>query len=298
LARDAGCDLLFAPGGSYSGSFRPFVTMSRNMLPFEASEAARFGWSWTRLRLRLLRFAQARTFARADGMIFLTGYARDTVTRAVRCRRSTVVPHGVNPRFLREPSVPRAIDDCSATRPLQLLYVSIIDMYKHQAQVAEAVADLHATGLPLRLDLVGPAYGPALAHLRATLAQVDPRGQCVHYRGAVPYPSLPVLYHQADLFVFASSCENMPNILLEAMAAGLPIACSNRGPMPEVLGDAGTYFDPERPEEIAAAVRALAESPSLRREKAALAYERAQAYSWRRCARETFGFLEGVVSRR
>ena len=50
---------------------------------------------------------------------------------------------------------------------------------------------------------------------------------------------------RAHLFVFASSCENMPNTLVEAMASGLPIACSDRGPMPEILRDGGTYFDPE-----------------------------------------------------
>jgi glycosyltransferase involved in cell wall biosynthesis len=49
----------------------------------------------------------------------------------------------------------------------------------------------------------------------------------------------------------------MPNILLEAMAAGLPIACSNRGPMPEVLGTAGLYFNPENPAEIACAIRTV-----------------------------------------
>ena len=53
-------------------------------------------------------------------------------------------------------------------------------------------------------------------------------------------------YLDADLGLFASSCENMPNILLETMGAGLPIACSNRQPMPEILKNGGEYFDPEK----------------------------------------------------
>jgi glycosyltransferase involved in cell wall biosynthesis len=104
-------------------------------------------------------------------------------------------------------------------------------------------------------------------------------------------------YAQADLGLFASSCENMPNILLETMASGLPIACSRLGPMPEVLGDAGVYFDPEQPEEIACALRELIESPQLRTDLAQASYQRAQQFSWQRCADETFGFLVAVLQR-
>ncbi|MGA2228428.1 MAG: glycosyltransferase, partial [Syntrophobacteraceae bacterium] len=105
------------------------------------------------------------------------------------------------------------------------------------------------------------------------------------------------VYLQADLFVYASSCENMPNILIEAMASSLPIACSNRGPMPEVLGDAGLYFDPESPEQIAGAIRELMTGHEKRSECAARAYEYAKQYSWERCARDTFAFIAGVANR-
>ena len=64
LARDA-CDLLFSPGGLYSGGFRPCVTMSRNMLPFERLERARYGLSPMGLRLLLLRHGQERSFHNA-----------------------------------------------------------------------------------------------------------------------------------------------------------------------------------------------------------------------------------------
>ena len=89
----------------------------------------------------------------------------------------------------------------------------------------------------------------------------------------------------------ASSCENQPIILLETMAAGLPIASSSRGPMPEVLGDAGLYFDPERPEDIASTLRQLICAPELRQILAERSYRRASSYSWKTCAAETFSFL-------
>ena len=67
--------------------------------------------------------------------------------------------------------------------------------------------------------------------------------------------------------------------------------------MPEILGDAGIYFDPERPSEIAAALRTLIESPELRAEKADAAFRRAKGFSWDRCAEETFGFLIRTMKR-
>jgi glycosyltransferase involved in cell wall biosynthesis len=102
---------------------------------------------------------------------------------------------------------------------------------------------------------------------------------------------LPALLSEADIFVFASSCENMPNTLVEGMAGGLPIACSNRGPMPEVLLHGGTYFDPEDAASIAGAIEELVENRNLRASNARRAAERATLFSWERCSTETWRFM-------
>lgn len=299
LAR-ADADLLFSPGGNAPHvAPLPVVTMSRNMLPFEWGELLRYGATWMTLRLLLLRFGQSRTFRRADGVIFLTAYAREAVQRVARaCGRVAVIPHGVEERFRAQPSPQRPLSACSAERPLRLLYISIIDVYKHPWHVAEAVARLRGEGLPLALELVGPAYPPALRRLRRALARLDPAGGFLRYRGAVPFTELHALRDQAEIFVFASSCENMPNILLEAMASGFPIACARRGPMPELLGEGGVYFDPEDPAGIAAAIRQLAEDAELRARCARIGFERAGAFSWQRCAQETLAFVREVADAR
>jgi len=293
LAKQAICDVLFVPGGSDSSGFKPMVTMSQNMLPFEWREMRRYRWHWITLKLLLLRLTQSRTFRKTDGLIFLTKYARDTVLKVVGkdLAKTTIIPHGINPRFFLQPRSQRKAEEFDEAHPCRILYVSIIDVYKHQWHVAEAVAQLKEGGLPVQLDLVGPANPPTLKRFNKVLRRFDPQGKCIHYHGPVPYEKLFNWYHQSDIFVFASSCENMPNILLEAMAAGLPIACSNRGPMPEVLGDAGVYFDPEKPAAIAEAIRKLIEDPILRTQKAEAAFKRAKEFTWERCADKTFGFL-------
>jgi glycosyltransferase involved in cell wall biosynthesis len=162
--------------------------------------------------------------------------------------------------------------------------------------VVEAVARLRKEGYPVALNLVGPSYLPAKKRLMESINKFDVNDEWVKYHGPVPYLDLHHIYKEAHLGVFASSCENLPIILLETMASGLPIACSNRGPMPEVLGDAGVYFDPEQPIEIYRAIKNLINNPQLRLEKSQASFHKAQQYSWDVCALETFSFLEQVVT--
>jgi len=288
-----GVDVLFLPGGSYGGRFHPFVTMSRSLLPFQAAERRRYGLSAMHLKMLLLRGGQASTFRRADGVIFLNDYARDVVLEATGplAARTAIVPHGVHDAFRLAPRRQHPPGYFSPERPFRLLYVSNIEPYKHQWHVVDAVAKLRRKGVPIALALVGHAYPIALPRLRAALAAADPDGHFIRFSGPSAHAELVRLYHEADAFVFASSCENMPNILLEAMAAGLPIACADRGPMPGVLGDGGLYFDPERPSTIAAALKDLFGDPALRATLAERAHARAAAFSWTRCADETFRFL-------
>jgi glycosyltransferase involved in cell wall biosynthesis len=127
------------------------------------------------------------------------------------------------------------------------------------------------------------------------LDDLDPQRQFAEYSGEVSYDALPQQWRNAEVAVFASSCENQPNVLIEAMASSMPIACADRGPMPEVLGDAGLYFDPERADSIAATIATLATDPVKRAALARRASDRARGFSWARCADETFGFLMDIA---
>ena len=296
--REAGCDILFVPGGSYAGNFQPIVAMSQNLLPFEMVEMRRYGWTLFTLKLLLLRLTQSLSFGKADGIIFLTKYARDIVLSVIGKYRgqTCLVPHGFNSRFNQKPKEQHLISNYDNENPYRVLYVSIIDQYKHQWHVVEAIATLRKQGFPITLDLIGPAYSPALRRLNEAIAQWDVDKSWIFYHGLISFDKLHHRYGEADLGLFASSCENMPIILLEMMASGLPIACSNRGPMPELLGAGGVYFNPENSFDIARALLELIESPKLRSNIAQVSHQKAQQYSWLRCADKTFGFL-GLIAR-
>ena len=294
------CDILFAPGGLTGNHSIPTVVMCRNMLPFDLGAARRYGASFMLARLLVLRVLQARTFRRATGMIFLSDYARERVVAQIGQLpgKTALIAHGVAPRFQHEPRRQRRLEEYSLEKPFRLLYVSIVDVYKHQWHVAAAVASLRRSGMPVVLDIVGPAYLPALRRLKASLRELDPTAAFVKYCGAVAHPELHQRYHGADGFVFASTCENMPNILLEAMAAGLPIACSERRPMTDILDAGGLYFDPLRPDSISRAITTMVRDPKKRARLASTAYERAANRTWQRCALNTFQYLNECAGAR
>ncbi len=295
------CDIIFSPGGTLPLRIPiPSVVMSQNLLPFERGEARRFALgSFMRTKMSLLQRSQSSSMKRADGLIFLSKYARDTVLPVLGNIRgmTTIIPHGVEERFFKEPDPARPFSMYTRTNPFKILYVSHIDVYKHQWHVVKAISMLRDEGMPIEVNFVGGAYRPAMKILQKMVAAVDSKGEFVRLGGLRPHDKMHLEYSRADAFVFASSCENMPNILLEAMAAGLPIACSNRGPMPEVIGESAVYFDPEKPREIEQALKTLVEDEQLRSRLAAEANKKAKAYSWQRCADETFAFIARIANK-
>lgn len=285
-----GCDILLNTDAGTVCPFRPSVVMSRDMLSYEKGEMQRFGISLDRLRLIMLRFIQSRSMKRADGVIFLTNYASRVIqgtTGELRCL--SIIPHGVGSAFKQTTS--GGIWAKVSDRQIRCLYVSNASMYKHQWMVVRAIGDLRKRGHNVSLLLAGGGRGQAQRLLDEEMARTDPTGEFVKQIGFVSHSSVPGLFAATDLFIFASSCENMPNTLVEGMASGLPIACSNRGPMPEVLQDGGVYFDPENPNSISLAVEKIVTNEELRVSMSKRAKELSEQYSWARCASETWDFL-------
>ncbi|OBV40306.1 Glycosyltransferase involved in cell wall bisynthesis [Janthinobacterium psychrotolerans] len=292
-ARQAGCDILFATDASTLCNFQPLVVLSQDMLSYEKGVMSYFGYGTARLRLLLILFLQNAAFRRARGVIFLTKYAGKVIQSSCGAlKRVTYVAHGVGENF-------RAIGltrpwPVNPVEPLVCTYVSNTEMYKHQWQVVEAMALLRVRGHNVNLVLVGGGQGQAQALLDAAIRKYDPQQEFVTQVAFVSQAELTDYLAQSNIFIFASSCENQPVTLLEGMAAGLPIACSDRGPMLEVLEDAGTFFDPEKPETIADAVEDLILNEEKRKLLAARAQQIAARYSWSRCASKTFNFISST----
>jgi glycosyltransferase involved in cell wall biosynthesis len=160
--------------------------------------------------------------------------------------------------------------------------------------VALAIQNIKNKGYNISIDFIGGGTGKAQLKFEKTIKTIHENEYLVQHE-FITHSKLPQLIQGKDIFIFASSCENMPNTLIEGMSSGLPIACSNRGPMPEVLQDGGVYFDPENVEEIENAILKIITDPVDRMRISKRALELSNFYSWKRCSRETFEYLIEIV---
>ena len=289
------CSILLNTDAGTFSNFKPCVTMSRDMLSFEPGEIERYDLSPERIRLEMLKIIQARSLRNATGAIFLTRHAFETIQKFTgTIKNYALIPHGVGENFRNSK---KTIDwPTTPKNPIKCIYISPAWRFKHQWQVVKAIADLRKSGLNITLTLVGGGDGKALKYLDKQIAISDPDNLFIKKLDFIEHELLPDLLAESHLSIFASSCENMPNSLVESMAVGLPIACSNRGPMPEILLDGGVYFDPEDSKSISSALKELIENPNLREELSLKAKHYSQNFSWNRCSRETLEFIDKTLS--
>jgi glycosyltransferase involved in cell wall biosynthesis len=288
------CDILLNTDAGTVCRYHPCVVMSRDMLSYEKGEMKRFGFSLARLRLIALKYVQAYSMKNADGVIFLTNYAAEVIQKTTgRIKEMRIIPHGVGLAFKQITSGGNWTK--KSNEVIRCVYVSNASMYKHQWHVIRAIYQLRQKGHNVSILLIGGGCGSAKLLVKKAKSEFDPHNTFVRVTEFINHNDLPTMLSNADLFVFASSCENMPNTLIEAMAGGLPIACSRRGPMPEVLRDGGVYFDPEIPSEIANAIEKIIVDKALRISIAKRAKELADQYSWKKCSNDTFGYIAEIV---
>ncbi|OCB29744.1 glycosyl transferase family 1 [Mycobacterium malmoense] len=102
-------------------------------------------------------------------------------------------------------------------------------------------------------------------------------------------------YRAASAFVFPSKYEGFGLPPLEAMSHGCPVVCSDAGSIPEVVGDAGVYFDPNKPEELRAALERVATTEELQADLRARGYARITAFSWDECAAATARIYREII---
>ncbi|WP_338378879.1 glycosyltransferase family 1 protein [uncultured Flavobacterium sp.] len=294
-AKKENCDVVFAPGSTFLSGFRPFVTLSQNMLPFEINEASRFPNFKDKLRFKILYKLQSYTFRQANGLIFLTNYAKNFITQKINLSNLNVaiIPHGISTDFLNFPKPQKDITGYTLDKPFKLLYVSIVTVYKHQWNVAEAVLKLRNEGYPIHLDLIGPSTPESFYKLNEVIKGNE---DYISYLGSVSHDKISEYYKEADAFVFASTCENMPIILIEAMTAGLPIASSQKQPMPEVLEKGGLYFDALNVESIYICLKELLDNKTIREQISDIAYQKTKDYTWNNCSNSTFQFIKNTAN--
>jgi glycosyltransferase involved in cell wall biosynthesis len=287
-------DCIYSPFGNYTGKLKPYVTMSRNMLMFEEKERKKYGFSFDRLKLKLLYYVQKKSFTESSGVIFLSDYAKKSISDLLKNKfeSSVVINHGVSNTFRKFPKSQYPISKYSTTNPFELLYVSNILPYKYHLNVINAVNQLVTEGVPIKLTLIGKnEFYKIGKKVNKLVNEVNIDNKIIDWYQNVSIDEVKKYYHQSDCFIFASTCENMPNILIEAMSSGLPIICSNTGPMEEFLKESGIYFNPLSVLDLKKSILKMINDVELRKKLSRNSYKLSFNYSWEKCAQKSISFI-------
>jgi len=168
-------------------------------------------------------------------------------------------------------------------RPI-LLSLAAKRPHKNVEGLIDALAGIPDERRPV---LVVPGYATEHEPVLRARAEATGVGEQVRFPGWLARADIEGLWRAATAHVFASFYEGFGLPVLEAMARGVPGACSDRASMPEVAGDAALLFDPADPAAIRTAIERLLGDAALRERLRAAGLERAEQFSWERTARET-----------
>ena len=284
-------DVLFSPGGILPKFKGRTVTMCRNMLPFEPEH-------WTKAGLRgfrypILRAAQIRSFNSADRVIFLSHYAYETVKPFIKNKTSklTVIPHGVT-KYFNVVGPERINYKKHKNKDLKFIYVSPITFYKNHFKLIKALIMLKEDGYNLSIDLVGDHMHKEKYKLEKLISKHSYVAKnLVNFHGKITQEEIASLISKTDYFIFASSCENFPNTLLEGMASSRLIFYSDLRTMKDILLDGDIYFDPTSTESIYLSIKNVLDSDNSYNHLVEKSKMLSRQYSWEKCSRKTWKFL-------
>ncbi|MCX7765547.1 MAG: glycosyltransferase family 4 protein [Candidatus Sumerlaeia bacterium] len=198
-------------------------------------------------------------------------------------------------------SIPNGVDlgiyqpggEKSPAESVRLLYVGRVSMEKRLDLLIEALAELKH--LNWKLQIVGE--GPVLKELKQQVIRTNLTAR-IEFTGWKSREELVKFYQQADVFVFPSTSEGMPNVVLEAMACGLPVITSKIPGCEELVeeGVNGFLIEPRNKAHLIAGLIKLITSPEQRRQLGEQSRKKVKAYSWERVGQAYFELLQRMVS--
>ena len=246
--------------------------------------------SKTNLTSRFESWLIGDRWSKIDQVITISEHSRkDILARfPLRPDQISVTPMGFDANRFK----PGAGQD--GQRP-SVLCVAGSDPTKNVGCLVEAFGRLPVS-LRREVDLVLAGDVCKRADVRAAVREAGVDSQ-TKLLGVVPDEELIQLYQAATIFCFPSLYEGFGLPVLEAMACGIPVVCSNTSSLPEVVGDTALTFDPRRPDELTAALEELLTSPARRTDLRTRALARAKEFTWDRTAVETVAAYRRAMER-
>jgi len=270
------------------------VLMLRNMEPFLCG-----GYVYSlnsRLRNYLLRLTTVRSLHRANRIIAVSEFTRDHLEYEIGIAREhiRIVYHGRNKRFISDGDEERdwnVLKQSGVGNHFILTCGSLLPYRRCEDVVAafnQCADNLHAG---TQLVIAGAGTDRRYGRLIHDVIAASPYRDRILALGHVPWETMAALYRRCLICVLATEIEACPNIAIEAMGAGCVIVSSDRPPLPEIFGGASLNYHARDIDHLVEQIRRCIDQEDLRHEMKTRALKRAEAFSWEKCASETYAAL-------
>jgi len=257
---------------------------------------------FTRFRSLQLRLTVQRTVNRAARVLTPSEFSRRAILKHYQIAEDkvVVVPNAVASQFrpIEREVAGAAIQRKFGIRRPFVLTVGDLQPRKNHPGLLHAFEDMLQAEPKLPHDLVFVGKETWYSRDLHRAVNRSPFRDRVHFAGFVEDGDLVQFYGACDLFVFPSFYEGFGLPILEAMACGRAVACSQLTAMPEVANSAGLLFDPASKKEIARAMLDVLLDPELRTRLERLGLQHAAGFSWEKSAARTLEVYYQVAGRR
>lgn len=251
-------------------------------------------------RVRYMRKEVALSLRRAELVVTVSEFSKAEISRVlgVEADRIRVTPLGRSPAFRPYPAdeAEAALARLGLRPDGYCLYVGTIEPRKNLTTLLDAFERLPARQRQ-RHPLVLAGYrGWESEGLHARFAKATREGWLT-YLGYVPDEDIPVLMAGARLFVFPSLAEGFGLPVLEAMACGVPVVCSDAAALKEVAGDVAATAPALDVDALAQALEMAADDEAWRAQARLRGLARAATFTWERCAQMTCAIYREIAAR-
>jgi glycosyltransferase involved in cell wall biosynthesis len=257
------------------------IIMNQDILSFDNDVLNFIPFSIEKIRLYIIKFLQVRSMNNAKEIIFLSKKAKNIISKYLKNKNLNIIPHGVDEKILRlsKNNLIQNNWDSRSKKKIKIVYTSPLYLYKNHQSVIKAYSHLKKKYNNIDIKFIG-SYEHDL-DLFQKLIKDNPIINKSHFTGSLKQEDVIETLINSDIFIFASSSETFGISLLEAMAVGLPIICSNRSCLPEILQNGGLYFNPRNYLGLSRQIDFLIRNKKLRKKISEHAKKRALKFSWK-----------------
>ena len=274
-------NILFTTDATSFCKYKPSIIFNQDILAFDKEVLKQISFGLFKIRIYLIKLVQIFAMNNASKVIFLSKFSKKIISSFLKQNLDyEIIYHGVDKKLFKlgQKKVNELPWDYKKVNKIQLIYVSPLDPYKNHLTVAKAYSRLKKKYTNLEIKFVG-SYKHNIKLYNNIISSVSLITK-KNFVGDVSREKVLNYIYNSDIYIFASSSETFGISLVEGMALGLPIVCSNKSSLPEILKDGGIYFDPNNDYQLAYQIEKFIKNKNFRKIKSKRALNLSSRYRW------------------